>query len=196
MCSITRFFKVLLLLCIANTTFTQEIQQNNSEFEGGIAIAGAEAFYYGFYSKYNIALSQTKHYFKTGIGLTTYFDFKGESTSQAYLKNDVDMRIIPYFYVGYNFSFDRFDIAFELPLGTSIAVTKGTLVNERIGFERTYSNTEYLWHYGIGLSTKYKIRDNNKIGLYGFLPLIKDFAWSSPLVGIGWTRTIKTQGKK
>lgn len=193
---IIRNIWVLFSLCLVNTTFAQETRQNNSEFEVGGAIAGSEAFYYGAYSKYNIALTQSKNYLKTGIGLTVYFDFKGETTSQAYLKNDVDMRIIPYFYAGYNFTLNRFDISVELPIGTSIAITKGTLVNERIGFERTYSNTEYLWHYGLALSTKYSINDKNKIGFYGFFPLVKDFAWTSPLVGIGWTRTFKSQGKK
>ena len=167
-----------------NNNFAQETRQNYNEFEVGGAVAGAEAFYYGVYSKYNIALTKSKHYLKAGVGLTMYFDFKGESTSQAKLKDDVDMRIIPYFYIGYNFNFNRFDVSLELPIGTSIAITKGTLVNERIGFERTYSNTEYLWHYGLALSTKYSIDNKNKIGLYGFIPMIKDIAWTSPMIGI------------
>ena len=187
---IIRNIGVVLFFCLANTNLAQETQQNFNEFEVGGAIAGAEALYYGMYSRYNIALTQTKHYFKAGVGLTVYFDFKGESTSQAKLKNDVDMRIIPHFYLGYNFNIKRFDVSLELPIGTSIAITKGTLVNERIGFERTYSNTEYLWHYGLALSTKYRINNKNKIGLYGFAPLVKDYAWSSPLVGIGWTRVL------
>ena len=178
-------------MCLVNTSFAQETRQNNSEFEVGGAIAGFEAFYYGMYTKYNIALTQTKHYLKSGVGLTMYFDFKGESTSQAKLKDDVDMRIIPYFYLGYNFTFNRFDILLELPIGTSVAITKGTLVNERIGFERTYSNTEYLWHYGIALSAKYSINGKNKIGLYGFIPLVVDIAWTSPMIGFGWTKSIK-----
>lgn len=191
MCLIIRNIWILSFVCFINTTFAQETRQNNHEFEVGGAIAGAEAFYYGTYSKYHIALTQSKHYLIAGIGLTVYFDFKGESTSQAYLKNDVDMRIIPYFYIGYNFTFNRFDILIELPIGTSIAVTKGTLVNERIGFERTYSNTEYLWHYGLALSTKYSVNDNNKIGFYGFMPMVKDLAWTSPMIGIGWTRKLE-----
>jgi len=186
---------ILFFLCIANIAFAQKIWQNNSEFEVGGAFVQAEASYYGVYSKYNIALTKSKHYLKAGVGLTMYFDLKGETTSQVKLKNDFDMRIIPYFYLAYNFNFNRFDISLELPIGTSIAITKGTLVNDRVGFERSYSNTEYLWHYGIGLSTKYRVNENNKIGVYGFFPLVKDFAWSSPLVGIGWTRIIKPKGK-
>ncbi len=196
MYSIIRNLNVLFFLGIVNITIAQETPRKNNEFEVGVALAGDEATYYGVYSKFDITLTPSKHYLKAGVGLTTYFDFSGESSSQAYLKKDVDMRIIPYLYLGYNFSFNRFNISIELPLGTSIAVTKGTLVNEKIGFERAYSNTEYLWHYGIGLSAKYKINDHNKIGFYGFYPLIKDFAWTAPLVGIGWSRMIKTQEKK
>jgi len=187
MYSIIRNLVVLFFLCLANTTFAQKSPQNNSEFEVGGAIAGAEALYYGFYSRYSVPITKTNHYLKAGIGLTAYFDFKGESTNQAYLKDDIDMRIIPYFYLGYNFTFNRFDVSLELPIGTSIAITKGTLVNENIGFERTYSNAEFLWHYGLALSTKYSINNKNKVGLYGFMPLVKDLAWTSPMTGIGWT---------
>ena len=193
---IIRNIGTVLFLYLANINFAQETRQNFNEFEVGGAIAGAEAFYYGMYSRYNIALTQNKHYFKAGVGLTAYFDFKGESTSQAKLKNDVDVRIIPHFYLGYNFNIKRFDIALELPIGTSIAITKGTLVNDRIGFERTYSSTEYLWHYGIGLSTKYRIKVANKIGLNLFLPLVKDYAWSSPMVGVGWTSVLDSKNEK
>jgi hypothetical protein len=97
-----------------------------------------------------------------------YFNFISKSTSQSKLKDNVDIRIIPYFYLGYNFNFNRFGISFELPIGTSISITRGTLVNNKVGIERTYSSAEYLWHYGIGLSTKYRVNDNNKIGFYGF----------------------------
>lgn len=187
---IIRRITVVFFLCFAINTYAQDTVKN-SELEVGVAVAGAEALYYGVYSKYNIPLSHKKHYFFTGLGLTTYFDFKGESTDQAKLKNDVDMRLIPYIYLGYNFNIKRFDISLELPIGTSIAITKGTLVNDKIGFERTYSNTEFLWHYGIGLSTKYRISNTNKIGISLFLPLVRDYAWSSPMVGIGWTKTFK-----
>ncbi len=196
MYSIIRALKVLFFLCIVDITIAQEVSLENNEFEAGIALAGDEATYYGVYSKFDIVLTPSKHGLKAGVGLTTYFDFTGESSRQAYLKKDVDMRIISYLYLGYDFLFNRFNISIELPLGVSIAVTKGTLVNEKIGFERAYSNTEYLWHYGIGLSTKYRINATNKIGFCGFYPLVKDFAWTAPLVGIGWSQMIKTQERK
>lgn len=44
---------------------------------------------------------------------------------------------------------------FEVPVGTSIAITKGTLINERVGFKRDYSNTELFWHYSLAFSPKY-----------------------------------------
>ncbi len=188
---LTFIFLSLLKISFAQE---QEVRQNGSEFEIGGIVADGEAFYYGVYSKYDIAITQSKHYLKAGIGLTMYFDFKGETTSQAKLKDDVDMRIIPYVYVGYNFNFKRFDISLELPIGTSIAITKGTLINERIGFKRSYSNTEYFWYFGVAVSTKYSINDKNKIGIYGSLPLVKDIAWSSPMIGIGWT--IKLESKR
>lgn len=189
---IIRNVLTLMFLCLLNASFAQEqeVRQNGDEFEIGGIVADGEAFYYGVYSKYDIAITQSKHYLKAGIGLTMYFDFKGETTSQVKLKDDVDMRIISYFYIGYNFTFNRFNVSLELPIGTSIAITEGTLVNERIGFEQSYSNTEYFWHYGVALSTKYGINDKNKIGLYGSLPLVKDIAWSSPMIGIGWTRKL------
>lgn len=192
---IIRKITTFIFLCFVVNVSAQDTLKT-SEFEVGVAVAGAEAFYYGVYSKYDFPLTRKKHYLKAGIGLTSYFDFKGESTSQAKLKDDVDMRLIPYIYLGYNFNIKRFDISLELPIGTSIAITKGTLVNEKIGFERTYSNTEYLWHYGIGLSTKYRINNTSKIGINLFLPLVKDYAWSSPMVGIGWTKTFKGKKKR
>ena len=188
---IIHLFFYLFMLSISSVLGQQV--RNNNELEIGGVIAGDEAFYYGFYSKYNVALTQSKHYLKGGIGLTIYFDFKGESTSQAKLKNDVDMRIIPYVFLGYNFNFNRFDLGIEVPIGASIAITKGTLVNEQIGFERTYSNTEILWHYGLALSVKYRINGKNKIGLYSFLPLVKDLAWTAPVLGIGWTTDIENK---
>lgn len=190
--TIKKTITIIVFLCLVKTTVAQEdsLSQNNRELEVGVAIAGSEALYYGVYSKYDFALTQSKHYLKAGVGLTAYFDFKGESTSQAKLKNDVDMRIIPYIYLGYNFNFKRFNVSLEIPVGTSIAITKGKLINERIGFERSYSNTEYLWHYGIALSAKYRLNDKNKIGFYAVVPLVKDVAWSSPMVGIGWTRKL------
>ena len=189
---ITRAIIFSLFLFSGLFAFSQEKTSalNFNELEIGVAAANAEAFYFGIYGKYSIPLTQKKHHFRTGVSLTTYADFKGESTDQAYLNNDVDMRLIPAVYIGYNFRFRRLGFALEIPFGTSIAITKGILVNERIGFERKYSNTEILWHYGIALTMNFKLNGGNKLDIHGFMPLVKDIAWSSPLIGVGWIKSI------
>lgn len=170
--------------------FGQTEGKNATELEVGIASAGSEAAYYGVYSKINYPLSDSKNYFYGGFGLTIYADFNGESEEQSYLKNDVDMRIIPNLFLGYNITLNKFNIAFELPIGTSIAITKGKLVNTKVDFEREYLSKNFLWHYGIGISTKYQAFDKNKIGLYGFLPLVEDDAWSPPMLGLSWIKDL------
>ena len=117
-------------------------------------------------------------------------DRKGESESLAYLKKAIDMRIIPAVHLGYSLNFKNLQLNFEVPIGTSIALTKGTLVNERVAFKRDYSNTELFWHYGIAFSPKYRLNKANQIGLYGFLPLVPDKASSGYLYGIGWTKSL------
>lgn len=95
----------------------------------------------------------------------------------------MDMRIIPAVHLGYSLNFKKLQLNFEVPVGTSIALTKGTLLNERMGFKRNYSNTELFWHYGLAFSPKYRLNKNNQIGLYGFLPLVSDKASSGYLYG-------------
>ncbi|REG99655.1 hypothetical protein [Flavobacterium aquicola] len=180
---------VIFILLYCNFAFSQNGRKNNNSLEGGAIIAGDETIYYGIYSKYTVPLSQHKHYFTLGMSFAAYFDFKGESEPLAYLKNDVDMRLIPTINLGYSLNFGKVQLNFEIPVGASFAYTKGTLVNERAGFEIDYSNNEAFINYGLLFAPKYKINDTNYIGLYGFLPLIDDKAQSGYQFGIGWTKT-------
>ena len=180
----------ICVLFFAHAALAQHERTNNNALELGLNVAGDETLFYGANGKYIMQLSQKKHHFTLGLALTAYFDLKGESESAAYLKNDVDMRIIPAVHLGYALNFKNLQLNFELPVGTSIAITKGTLVNERVGFERSYSNTEILWHYGLAFSPKYRLSQRNQLGLYAFLPLVPDKAWSGYLFGIGWTKTL------
>ncbi|MFL1896633.1 hypothetical protein ACJRPK_13080 [Aquimarina sp. 2-A2] len=163
--------------------------RNNSSLELGILAAGYEAFYYGGYGKYNIPISQNKHHFTLGFSVIAYFDFKGESEPEAYLKNDIDMRLLPSINIGYSLNFNKIQLNFEVPVGLNFAITKGTLVNEKIGFERDFSNNETFFNYGLSFSPKYKLNSSNSIGLYSFLPLVMDKAQSGYQIGIGWTKT-------
>jgi len=185
----------IAFVCIfyTNSILGQDVDKNLIEFELGLATAGSEALYYGVYSKVNFPLSKAKNYFYGGFGLTVYADFVGEITSESKLENDIDLRIIPYVFLGYNFSVRRFDFALELPVGTSIAITKGKLVNTNVGFEREYSNTNFLLHNGLGISTKYKVTDKGKFGLYLFLPINNDDAWSPPMIGLSWIKEIASK---
>lgn len=167
---------------------------NHQSLEIGLAISGLESIYYGLYGKYNIPISKKKHHFNIGFSLTSYFDFIGESRPDLYLKNNVDMRLIPAAYLGYSFTFKKTLLGVEIPLGTSLAITKGTLVSERIGFEQDYSNVVFLWHYGIETFVKYQLTTQHQIGLRVFIPLTKDKVGSSYLIGIGWT--VKIINKK
>jgi hypothetical protein len=180
---------VLLLICILtlNNVYAQKETKNANSIEFGLIAAGDEALYYGGYGKFTIPLTQKKHHFIVGAALICYFDFKGETTTEAYLKNDVDMRILPNLFAGYALNFKRFQLNIEIPIGLSMAITKGTLVNEARGFERKYSNKEIFFNYGIALTPKYKINPKNLIGLYGFLPLLSDKAQSGYQFGINWT---------
>lgn len=180
---------VIFIVLYYNFVFSQNSKRNHNSLEGGAIIAGDETIYYGGYSKYTVPLSQHKHYFTLGISLAAYFDFKGESEPLAYLKNDVDMRLIPTINVGYSLNFSKVQFNFEIPVGASFAITKGTLVNERAAFEIDYSNKEVFINYGLLFTPKYKINDINYIGVYGFLPLIEDKAQSGYQLGIGWTIT-------
>lgn len=155
----------MLFFCHA---IAQSTRTNNSSIEIGLNVAGYETLFYGGYWKFIKPLSQNKHHFTMGVSMTTYLDLKGESESGAYLRNDFDMRLIPAVHFGYSFNFNRFQLNLELPVGSSIAVTKGTLVNENIGFKRNYSNKEIFWHYGIGFSPKYRLNNRNQIGLSAF----------------------------
>lgn len=178
-----------LCMVFSGHAIAQSATVNKNALEVGVHVAGDETLFYGAQGKYIVPLSQKKHYPTLGLSLIMYADLKGESESNAYLKNDVDMRIIPAVHLGYSFNIKRVQLNFELPIGTSIAITRGTLVNERAGFERNYVNTELLWHYGLAFSPKYRLNTQNQIGLYGFLPLVPDKAWSGYIYGIGWTRT-------
>ncbi|WP_020529102.1 hypothetical protein [Flexithrix dorotheae] len=178
---------VFFILTLSNS-YAQEDNQNKNSIEIGLITAGNETLYYGGYGKFTIPLSSKTHHFTLGASLTSYFDFKGESTSEAYLKNDIDMRILPNLITGYSLNFSNFQFNLEVPIGLSIAITKGTLVNEKIGFKREYSNNEVFFNYGIAFSPKYRINEKNLLGIYGFLPLIKDKAQSGYQFGIGWTK--------
>lgn len=184
--------KSLLILTLFITFFASaQDKTNKKSIDLGLNIAGDETIFYGAYGKYTMPLSQKKHHFITGVSLTAYFDFKGESTDEAYLKDDVDMRIIPNLFLGYSLNFKKIKINLEIPIGASFAITKGTLVNEKMGFERDFSNKEVFLNYGAIINPKYQVNNRNYIGLYAFIPLIEDKAQSGYQFGIGWTKKIK-----
>ncbi len=187
MCSAIRIITIIGLLSISNTLYAQKT--NNNSLEVGVLGAGDESLYYGGYSKFIVPLSDKTNHFTISFALTAYFDFKGESEPDAYLVDDIDMRLIPTVNFGYSLNFNKVQLNFEVPVGLSYAHTKGTLVNERIGFERDYSNNEVFFNYGFSFSPKYKINNTNSIGLTTFLPFIKDKAQSGYQIGIGWTTT-------
>ena len=187
MCSAIRIITIIGLLSISNTLYAQKT--NNNSLEVGVLGAGDESLYYGGYSKFIVPLSDKTNHFTISFALTAYFDFKGESEPDAYLVDDIDMRLIPTVNFGYSLNFNKVQLNFEVPVGLSYAHTKGTLVNERIGFERDYSNNEVFFNYGFSFSPKYKINNSNSIGLTTFLPFIKDKAQSGYQIGIGWTTT-------
>ena len=184
--------KTLLIftLFITSIAYAQDTT-NKKTIDLGLNLAGDETIFYGAYGKFSIPLSQKKHHFITGGSLTAYCDFKGESNEGAVLKDDIDMRIIPSIFLGYSFNFKKIKLNFEIPIGASFAITKGTLVNERIGFERDFSNKEIFLSYGVAVNPKYKLNNKNYIGLYAFLPLIEDRAQSGYQFGIVWTKKIK-----
>ena len=178
---------ILYLFFLTEVRAQQELD-NLKSLEIGVIIGGSETLFYGAFIKYNIPISQNRNFFYLAPTLTTYFDLKGESTSDAYLKNDVDMRIIPTINPGYSLNLGKFQLNLEIPLGASIAITKGTLVNERIGFQQSYSNTEVFFNYGFLFAPKFRLNQNKQIGLSAFLPLVKDKAQSGYQFGFGWTR--------
>lgn len=179
------------VLLFSNTIFCQNEKRNYNSLETGFIVAGDEAIYYGIYSKFIMPLSsQSNHHFTVGLSFAGYFDFKGESESLAYLKNDVDMRLIPSIGLGYSLNFRKIQLNFEIPVGASIAITKGVLVNERVGFERKYHNNEVFLNYGLSFSPKYRINKTNSIGCYAFLPLVSDKAQSGYQFGMGWTKSL------
>ena len=186
---IIRLCFVCLCMWSSLQAFAQE-KKNPNSFEADVLLAGDETIFYGANAKYLMPLAQKKHYPVFGLSLTVYADLKGESEKGAYLKNDVDLRIIPAINLGYSLNFHKVQLNFEVPVGTSIAVTSGTLVNERIGFEQDYRNAEFLWHYGLAFSPKYRLNSRHQIGLHGFMPLVQDKAASGYQFGIGWTKAI------
>ncbi len=181
---------LILTLFVASLAAAQDTT-NKKTIDLGLNFAGDETIFYGAYGKFSMPLSQKKHHFITGVSLTTYFDFKGESTEDAYLKDDVDMRIIPNIFLGYSLNFKKIQLNFEVPIGASFAITKGTLVNEKFGFERSYSNKEVFLNYGAIFNPKYQLNKQNYIGVYAFVPLIADKAQSGYQFGIGWTKKIR-----
>jgi len=184
--------KTLLIVTLFITSIASAQDTTNKKtIDFGLNIAGDETIFYGVYGKYSIPLSQKKHHFITGVSLTTYFDFIGESTAEAYLKDDIDMRIIPNIFLGYSLNFKKIQINFEIPIGASFAITKGTLVNEKIGFERDFSNKEVFLNYGAIINPKYQLSKHNYVGFYAFIPLIEDKAQSGYQFGIMWTKKIK-----
>jgi hypothetical protein len=179
-----------LLILTGFTIYGQnEKKRNNNSVEIGFNLAGKETVFYGIYGKYSMPLSQRRHHPTMSLTLMIYNDFKGESTSEAYLINDIDMRIIPSLNLGYSVNFKKIQLNLEAQIGSSIAITEGTLVNQKIGFERDYSNEEIFWHYGLSFSPKYRINKLNQIGIFTFVPLVLDKAQSGYQLGIGWTKT-------
>ncbi|MFB1040947.1 MAG: hypothetical protein QMC35_10860 [Polaribacter sp.] len=176
MCSAIRIITIIGLLSISNTLYAQKT--NNNSLEVGVLGAGDESLYYGGYSKFIVPLSDKTNHFTISFALTAYFYFKGESEPDAYLVDDIDMRLIPTVNFGYSLNFNKVQLNFEVPIGLSYAHTKGAMVNERIGFERDYSNNEVFFNYGFSFSPKYKINNSNSIGITTFLPFIKDRAQS------------------
>ena len=186
---VNRIVFVGLCMLFFNQAVAQKRDVNPTALEIGVHAAGDETLFFGANAKYILPLSQKRHYPTLGLALTMSFDLKGESESGAYLKNDVDMRIIPAIHPGYSLNFNKLQLNFEFTVGASFAITKGTLVNEKIGFERDYRNAEILWHYGLAFSPKYRLSKEHQIGLNTFLPLVPDKTWSGYLFGIGWTKT-------
>ncbi|MBU2973715.1 hypothetical protein [Zobellia sp. B3R18] len=178
---------IILFLFFGSALCAQKTNGNSIEI--GVLAAGDEALYYGAYGKCTLPLSQNKHHFTLGFSMVAYFDFKGESEPDAYLKNDVDMRLIPTANFGYTLNFNKIQLSAEVPIGVSFASTKGTLVNERIGFEKDFSNNETFFNYGLSFSPKYKLSSTSSLGLYSFFPLVSDKAQSGYQIGIGWTIT-------
>ena len=187
MYSVTRMLVIICLIFGSSSLYAQKT--NNNSLEIGLLGAGDEALYYGTYSKYIMPLSQKKHPFTLAFSLVAYFDFKGESEPDAYLKNDIDMRLIPTMNIGYALNFNKIQLHFELPIGATFALTKGTLVNERVGFERGFSNKEIFFNYGLSFSPKYRLNNSNSLGLYSYFPFTSDKAQSGYQIGIGWTKT-------
>lgn len=186
----TKFIIALLHLLILTQVIAQNKSNTNKSIETGFLVAGDETIFYGSFVKYNIPLSQNRNFFYVAPTLTAYFDFKGESTGQAYLKNALDMRILLTINPGFSLNSGKFQLNLEVPLGISVAITKGTLVNEKIGFQQDYSNREIFFNFGVQLSPKFRVNQKNLIGLSAFLPLIKDKAQSGYQLGLGWTRNI------
>jgi hypothetical protein len=186
----TKIIITLLHLLIVTEIIAQNKSNTNKSIEAGFLVAGNETIFYGSYVKYNIPLSYNKNFFYIAPSITAYFDFKGESTSQAYLKNALDMRILLTINPGYSLNSGKFQINLEVPIGISVAITKGTLVNEKIDFQQDYSNREIFFNYGVQLSPKFRVDQKNLISLSAFLPLVKDKAQSGYQLGLGWTRNI------
>jgi hypothetical protein len=189
----TKIIITLLHFLILTEIIAQNKSNTNKSIEAGFLVAGNETIFYGSYVKYNIPLSYNKNFFYIAPTITAYFDFKGESTSQAYLKNALDMRILLTINPGYSFNSGKFQINLEVPIGISVAITKGTLVNEKIGFQQDYSNREIFFNYGVQLSPKFRVDQKNQIGLSAFLPLVKDKAQSGYQLGLSWTRNIENK---
>ncbi len=162
---------------------------NNNSLELGVLGAGDESLYYGGYSKFIVPLSDKTNHFTISFALTAYFDFKGESEPDAYLVDDIDMRLMPTFNFGYSLNFNKVQLNFEVPIGLSYAHTKGTLVNETIGFERDYSNNTVFFSSVCPYSSNYNILHSHSTVLTTFLPFIKDKAQSGYQSVIGWTKT-------
>ena len=184
---IIKQFYIFVFILLNFSAFSQQEQDENfNQLEFGFVYATAEANYYGLFGKYSFPITKKKNHFRIGVSFTSYFDFVGESEPNAELTNDVDMRLIPAVFIGYNFRLNKFNFSLEVPVGTSIAITKGTLENTNIGFTRSYSNKDIFWHFGGSAVIRYAINKKNEIGLYVFVPLLKDIAWSLPPFGIGW----------
>lgn len=188
-------YRYICLILSLTFSLNLSAQSNNKiglELDLGAVAGQGEVFYYGANTRVNATFRQWgNHYPTIGIGVQVYANFTGEIDAQTQLQNDVDMRIIPALYLGYGIIFNKFNIKFEIPVGVNITVTKGKLINEKIGFERNFNHSTVLPHVGAALHLQYQLHPKHRLGVFGFYPFTKDLAWSVPLGGLYWSYLLR-----
>ncbi|MCH2043411.1 MAG: hypothetical protein MK212_04670 [Saprospiraceae bacterium] len=192
----TNLHKCILLILSLFSSLNLLAQSNNKiglELDLGAVAGQGEVFYYGANTRVNASFRQWENHYPTiGIGVQIYANFTGEIDAQTQLQDDVDMRIIPALYLGYGIRFSKFNLKLEIPVGVTFAITKGKLINEKIGFERSFSHSTVLPHVGGAFHLQYQLHPKHRIGLFGFYPFTKDMAWSVPLGGLYWSYLLKS----